>query len=251
MLAIAYWLNLKMIAVSAFDGVLMVIWPLYFATTAFLLYGRSADPGVLVYAGLGAAAMGIWSVVVTTASGMLQRERWYGTLELLAVAPVRFALVLIPITTAMASLGLFSLGCTFLWAFLLFGLTLPIGNGWLFAVAVVALVFSIALLGFLLSVAVVRYRTAWALGNMLEYPGWLVCGFLVPLTALPGWVTWIAYALAPTWGMRAIRAAASGGSPWLDIVVCLGIASLYGVVGTLMSERILRAARRHATLSLT
>jgi ABC-2 type transport system permease protein len=251
LLAVSYWLHLKMIAVSAFDGIFQVIWPIYFATAAFLIYGRAGDPDVMVYAGLGAAVMGIWSVVTTTASGLLQRERWLGTLELLVSSPTPFALTLIPITTAMASLGLFSLGSTLLWGWLLFGITVPIASPLAFAVAVVVSIFSIALLGFLLSVAVVRYRTAWAMGNLLEYPGWLLCGFLIPLALFPTWVTWVSYALPPTWGMAAIRAAASGESPWLDIAVCLGTGLGYGLVGALISETVLRSARRHATLALT
>jgi ABC-2 type transport system permease protein len=251
LVAVSYWLHLKMIAVSVFEGVFQVIWPIYFATVAFLLYGRSDEPGVLVYAGLGAAVMGIWSVVTTTASGLLQRERWLGTLELLVASPTRFALVLVPITTAMASLGLFSLVSTLLWAWLLFGITVPVASPVAFALSIVVSVFSVALLGFLLSVAVVRYRTAWAMGNLLEYPGWLLCGFLVPLTLFPAWVSWISYALPPTWGMQAIRASAAGESPWLDVVVCLLVGLVYGVVGALLSETVLRSARRHATLSLT
>lgn len=251
LLAVSYWLHLKMIAVSAFDGIFQVIWPLYFATVAFLLYGQADDERVMVYAGLGAAVMGIWSVVTTTASGLLQRERWLGTLELLVASPTRFALILVPVTTAMASLGLLSLGSTLLWGWLLFGITVPVHSPLLFALSVVVSVFSVALLGFLLSVAVVRYRTAWAMGNLLEYPGWLLCGFLVPLSLFPGWVTWIAYALPPTWGMAAIRASASGESPWSDVLLCLGTGIAYGVVGALMSETVLRSARRHATLSLT
>jgi ABC-2 type transport system permease protein len=251
LVAVSYWLHLKMIAVSVFEGVFQVIWPIYFATVAFLLYGRSDEPGVLVYAGLGAAVMGIWSVVTTTASGLLQRERWLGTLELLVASPTRFALVLVPITTAMASLGLFSLVSTLLWAWLLFGITVPVASPVAFALSIVVSVFSVALLGFLLSVAVVRYRTAWAMGNLLEYPGWLLCGFLVPLTLFPPWVSWISYALPPTWGMQAIRASAAGESPWLDVAVCLLVGLAYGVVGALLSETVLRSARRHATLSLT
>jgi ABC-2 type transport system permease protein len=251
LLAVSYWLHLKMIAVSAFDGIFQVIWPIYFATAAFLIYGRADDPRVMVYAGLGAAVMGIWSVVTTTASGLLQRERWLGTLELLVSSPTPFALTLIPITTAMASLGLFSLGSTLLWGWLLFGITVPVASPLAFALSIVVSIFSIALLGFLLSVAVVRYRTAWAMGNLLEYPGWLLCGFLVPLTLFPTWVTWISYALPPTWGMAAIRASASGQSPWLDIALCLGIGLAYGGVGALISETVLRSARRHATLALT
>ncbi len=249
--ALSYWLHLKMLAVSVFDGIFQVVWPLYFATVAFLLYGRAADDSLLIYAGLGAAVMGIWSVVTTTASSLLQRERWLGTLELLVASPTRFAMILVPITTAMASLGLFSLVSTLVWARLLFGITVPVESPLAFVLAIVVSIFSVALLGFLLSVAVVRYRTAWAMGNLLEYPGWLLCGFLVPLTLFPGWVTWIAYALPPTWGMQAIRAAAAGASPWLDIAMCLVVGLAYGVVGSLMSETVLRSARRHATLSLT
>ena len=251
MLVVTYWLHLKMLATSAFDGVFQVVWPLFFATTAFLVYRQSADPDALVYAGLGSAVMGIWSVIATTASSLLQRERWIGTLELLVAAPTRFALVLVPITTAMASLGLYSLVATLVWGRLLFGISVPVAHPVVFVVAVAAAILSISLIGFLLSVVVVRYRTAWALGNMLEYPGWLVCGFLVPLTLFPTWVTWIAYALPPTWGMRAIRSAAAGGSPWFDIVVCLVLGLAYGVVGALLSETVLRSARRHATLALT
>ena len=251
LLGLSYWLHLKMIAVSAFDGVFQVIWPLYFATVAFLLYGQTDDERVMVYAGLGAAVMGIWSVVTTTASGLLQRERWIGTLELLVASPTRFALILVPITTAMASLGLLSLGSTLLWGWLLFGITVPIADPLVFGLAVVASIFSIALIGFLLSVAVVRYRTAWAMGNLLEYPGWLLCGFLIPVSLFPSWVGWISYALPPTWGMRAIREAANGGSPWWPTLVCLGLGLLYGLVGAMVSETVLRSARRHATLSLT
>jgi ABC-2 type transport system permease protein len=251
MFGVTYWLHVKMLATSAFDGVFQVVWPLFFATTAFLVYRQSGNPHALVYAGLGSAMMGIWSVIATTASNLLQRERWFGTLELLVAAPTRFALVLVPITTAMASLGVYSMVATLVWARLLFGVSVPVRHPVLFGVAVVVAILSIALIGFLLSVVVVRYRTAWALGNLLEYPGWLVCGFLVPLALFPGWAGWIAYALPPTWGMRAIRSAAWGGSPYVDIALCLGLGLLYGLVGALVSEGVLRSARRQATLSLT
>ncbi len=251
MLTISYWLHLKVLAVSVFDGVFQVVWPLFFATTAFLVYRQSDDPGALVYAGLGSAVMGIWSVIATTASSLLQRERWHGTLELLVASPTRFALVLVPITTAMATLGLYSLVATLVWGRLLFGIEVPVADPLLFVLSIMVSIFSIALFGFLLSVAVVRYRTAWAMGNLLEYPGWLVCGFLVPLTVFPDWVGWIAYALPPTWGMQAIRASAAGGSPWLDVFMCLGLGLLYGLAGAVLSERVLDSARRNATLSLT
>ena len=40
---------------------------------------------------------------------------------------------------------------------------------------------------------------------MLEWPVLLVTGMLVPLSLLPGWSHPLAWVLAPTWGMQAIR----------------------------------------------
>ena len=102
-----------------------------------------------------------------------------------------------------------------------------------------------------MAVSFVRYRTAWALGNLLEYPVWLICGFLVPLSLFPGWVRPISWVLAPTWGMRAIREAALGGSPLPDLAVCLALGAAYTLAGVLVVETMLTAARARATVSLT
>jgi ABC-2 type transport system permease protein len=117
--------------------------------------------------------------------------------------------------------------------------------------AIPATIVSIGALGFLMAVSFVRYRRAWALGNMFEYPVWLVCGFLVPLSLFPGWVRPISWVLAPTWGVTAIRESALGGESLPDIAMCLGLGSLYVLVGVLVLDRMLDAARARAVLALT
>jgi ABC-2 type transport system permease protein len=112
-------------------------------------------------------------------------------------------------------------------------------------------VVSIGLLGFLFAVSFVRWRSAWALGNMFEYPVWLICGFLVPLSLFPAWVRPISWVLAPTWGIAAIRESALGGTPWPDIGMCAALGIVYVALGILVTERLLRAARERATLALT
>ena len=87
-------------------------------------------------------------------------------------------------------------------------------------------------------------------GNLLEYPGWLLCGFLVPLDLFPGWVQWLAQTLPPTWGMAAIRSAAAGQTPWGAIAVCAGLGLGYAVLATILSERLVDSARSNATLAL-
>lgn len=243
-------LQVKMLSRSWFDGVLGVIWPLFFATIAFLMYG-GRDSRELVSAAVGASVMGIWSSTSTSGAGAMQRERRQGTLELLAASPAPFPATLLPITLAMSTIGLYSMVATAVWARLLFGVSLPLAHPWALLPAVVVTVASVGMFGFLLSVSVVRFRAAWALGNMLEFPIWLVCGFLVPLSLLPSWVHPIAWVLAPTWGVRAIRAAALGGSPLPSILLAAAIATAYAVIATALSNRLLRSARAHATLALS
>ena len=250
LLTIGFVLHFKMLSRSSFNGVLAVLYPLFFATVAFFLF-RQGSPQALLYASLGASVMGIWSATSTSAGAALQRERWHGTLELLVAAPAHFSLLMLPITIAMSAVGIYSMAATLLWGRLLFGIDLHIAHPALFCLAVPVTVVSIGMCGFLIAVAFVRYRTAWALGNLLEYPVWLICGFLVPLTLLPGWVRPISWLLAPTWGMRGIRESALGGSPLSDIAVCAGLGLAYTVVGIAVVDRLLASARSRATLALT
>jgi len=249
--AVSWTLQFKMILRSPFDGIGNVIYPLFFATVAFFVFRAGHSPRTLVYASFGAAVMGMWSSVSTSAGSAMQRERWWGTLELLVAAPRHFALVLLPATLGLATVGIYNLAATLLWGRFLFGVHLSIAHPLLFALAIAGTVLAFGGLGFLFAVSFVRFRAAWVLGNFFEYPVWLICGFLVPLALLPGWVHPLAWALAPTWGMNAIRESALGGSPLPDLAACLGLGLGYVVFGVAVTDRVLRAARLRGSLSLT
>jgi ABC-2 type transport system permease protein len=228
-----------------------VLYPIFFATTVFYIYRQSSDPTALVAAAVGASVMGVWSATSTTASSVLQRERRQGTLELLVAAPMPFPLLVIPITASMATIGLYSLMATLLWGRYVFAIPIRIDDPVGFSVAVLVTVLAIALMGFLEAVASVRYRSAWALGTAFELPIWLICGFLVPLSALPGWVRPVSWLLPPTWGVSAVKDSALGLSPWVDIAMCAATAAVYGLVGTALSGVLLDSARARATLALS
>lgn len=250
-LAMCYWLQFKILAVSPFEGVLNLIFPLMFATSALLVYRLSGDADALLYAGLGAAAMGIWTAMMVPAGSLLNRERWQGTLELVVAAPTPFSLVILPITFAMATVGLYSVVTTLVWDRLVFGVELSIDNPVFFVLSILASAVSIALIGFLLAVTVVRYRTAWALGAALEYPGWLLCGFVVPTDLLPDFLRPVSWVLAPTWAVRAMRISAHGGIPWTELGVCIALGLGYAALAGYLGVRVIDSARRHATLALT
>ncbi|WP_107764736.1 ABC transporter permease [Nocardioides terrigena] len=250
-LAVCYWLQLKILLFSPFEGFLAVVFPLMFATAAMLVYEVGGDPEAILYAAIGAAAMGIWTSQTVSASTLVQRERWAGTLELVVAAPTRFSLVLLPITFAMATIGLYSVVATILWNWWLFDVRLQVENWPLFVLSILMATVTIALFGFLLSVTAVRYRTSWALGAALEYPGWLLCGFVVPLDLLPAAVLPLSWILAPTWAVEGMRASAAGESPWLDLAICGLVGLGYAALAAYLGVRLIDSARRDATLALT
>ena len=248
---VSWKLQFKMIMRSPFDGIGNVVYPLFFATTAFFVFKAGDSPRTLIYASLGAAVMGMWSSVSTSAGSAMQRERWWGTLELLVAAPRHFSLVMFPSTLGLATVGIYNLVATLLWGRFAFGIPLTIHHWLLFALSVVCTVLAFAGLGLLFAVSFVRFRAAWVLGNFFEYPVWLICGFLVPLSLLPAWVRPISWVLAPTWGMNAIRESALGGTPLPDLLLCLGLGAVYVGFAVLVTNRVLYDARARGSLSLT
>jgi ABC-2 type transport system permease protein len=251
LLALGWLFHFRMLSQSAFDGFLAILWPLFFATVAFFMFRSGHSAGGLGPVALGAAVMGVWTATSVSASSALQRERRLGTLELLVAAPSNLATMLLSVCLATSTIGLYCIVATLIWARLLFGIHVPIAHPVPFMLGIVGIVLTIGSLGFLMAVAFVRSRRAWALGAVSEYPIWLVCGFLVPVTLLPGWVRPISWLLGPTWGMRAIRAGAFGGNGLPDVAMCLLLAAIYIGAGVLLLGTVLDSARKRATLSLT
>ena len=138
-----------------------------------------------------------------------------------------------------------------LWGRLLFGVPIHIEHLLLFAVSIPAAVLSIGLLGLVLASTFVLYRSASSLSQALEYPIWTITGMLIPLSLLPGWIGPIAWVLAPTWGMEAVRNSALGGDVLQPLLLCLALSAAYTVLSMLLLHHFERLARERATLSLT
>jgi ABC-2 type transport system permease protein len=242
----------KSLTLSGFFILTSVLQPIIFATIAFLMFRAGAGEGTLLYVALGAGMMGIWSSTLFGSGGAIQWQRWQGTLEYLIAVPPAFVLVLLPLTLATSTIGLYSLTATLFWGRVFFDVPFDLEHPVLFAVAIPATVVGLGLLGLVMAASFILWRSgANALSNLLEYPVWLATGLLVPLSLLPGWVEPISWLLAPTWGVRAIREAALGGDPMLPTLMCIALGALYLVLGTILLAHFERLARQRATLSLT
>jgi ABC-2 type transport system permease protein len=247
------WLfYLKTLTLSGFFVLTTVVQPVIFAAIAFFMFEAGGRPGTLLYAALGAGFMGIWSATLFGSGGAIQWQRWQGMLELLVATPTPFVLVLLPLTLATATIGLYSLTMTLLVGRVLFGIPFELAEPLAFAAAVPATIIGLGLFGLFLASTFILYRHANALSNLLEYPVWLATGLLVPISLLPVWVEPISWLLPPTWGVRAVREAAlGGGNPWEAIAMCAGLGVVYFALAAYFLGVFERLARDRATLSLT
>jgi ABC-2 type transport system permease protein len=245
-------MNLKMLGTSSFFLLTSTVQPVIFATIAYYMFKSGGRSGTLLYAALGAGMMGVWSTTLFGSGGMIQWQRWQGTLELGVGAPPSMALVYLPFSLANAFTGMYALAATLIWGRIVFGVPLHLAHPWLFALALPSTVVALGLMGLVLASTFVLYRNANALSNLLEYPVWVGTGLLFPLALLPGWVTPLSWLLAPRWGIDAIRHAALGGGPvWFPIAMCFATAAVYLVLAAVFLQVFERAARARATLALT
>ncbi len=246
---VGWWFQLKMQAQSGFAILTSTVQPLIFASIAMLDQQAGSHSAPLLYYAIGSGIMGIWSTVVFGCGGALGWQRHQGMLEPLVMAPSPFILIMLGITLGTASVGLYSMGATLLWGWLIFGAPIHFAQPLLFAVAAVLTVVALGVLGLVLGSSFVLYRNSNAISNMMEYPVWLVTGLLVPLSLLPGWTHPLAYVLAPTWGVEALRAAALGGDAAMPIVWCAVSTIAYLILGIILVGNVERLSRKKATLT--
>jgi len=243
--------TMKELSHSSFFILVGALQPVIFASIAFFMFRAGQRPGTLLYAALGAGLMGIWSSTLFGSGGMIQWERFQGTLEPLLVAPRPYVLTVTGAGLGTSTVGLYSLSATLIWGWLFFDIPLEVESPLLFALSIPVTVLGLGLLGLVLASTFVLYRHANALSNLLEYPIWLITGLLVPVSLLPGWVEPLGWILAPTWGMRAIRGAALGGDdPVFAIAMSLVLSVVYLFIGAHFLRYFERLARERATLAL-
>lgn len=246
----SWFFNVKNLTTSGFFMLNATISPIIFATIAHYMFESGRRPGSLLFVALGAGMMGIWSSVLFGSGGLIQWQRWQGTLEYVIGVPPSLIQVVLPMTIATASIGIYSIVSTLLWGWAIFDLPLDFAHPVWFVGALVASIVSLGLLGLVLSSTFVLLRNANSLANLLEYPIWLVTGLLISISLLPGWSRPLSYVLAPTWGIKGIREAAIGGNPGPAVAACLALGLVYLVIGHFTLGYFEVRARRSATLAL-
>ncbi|WP_391121051.1 ABC transporter permease [Psychrobacillus sp. L3] len=184
-----------------------IIWisPLFLATISFFIYGSESPEKIFQYVVLGSGFMALWSSIVYSSASDVNRERYYGTLEIIFVSPISFSIILVGKIIGNTLWGLLSMIISFIYLVFIFRVEVSIVHPLFFIGSLIFVLFALSVFSFFLSLAFTLSRQAEALMNFIEYPIYLICGFMFPVAILPIWVKPISYILPPTWAIELLR----------------------------------------------
>jgi ABC-2 type transport system permease protein len=196
----------------------------------------------------------LWSTVLFISGNSITQERWSGTLELLVGAPTPLSFVAFGKILANVIQSLGSILLCYTVAVFAFGYIPTIQHPALFAASLVFAVLSFVSFGLIISTVFILNPEVQALQNGLEFPFYILCGFLFPIALLPFWTTPFSYILAPYWAARALHATSSGWQGFGEVALCWGMMTLLGLIyvffARILFRKVLYKARVDATLEV-
>jgi ABC-2 type transport system permease protein len=203
---------------------------------------------------VGGGLAGMWGSVLGTAVFTLRREReWYGTLPLISVVPAPVDAVFGAYLLAEASIGFVGIVTSLIAGWGILGGQITIVSPDVFAVSAVLSAVSLGALAlvFMPLVVLLPILTRWI--NMLEYPVWLLAGFLFPVVLLPGWMNHLSPLVSAYWATEAMSGAAQG-SGWAGVLPewgsMLGLSVGYVVLSIALLHFVVARVRRSGALTL-
>jgi ABC-2 type transport system permease protein len=248
-----FYLYLKQISVDSFVIFTIIVQPLIVALLAIYML-RETEGFQAIYVIVGSALTGLWSGTLFFSSFNIEFERWTGNLENIVGSPTHLATVIIGKTLANTTMSLASMLLGYSMASLVFGFRLTIAYPVLFVVSVLLTVLALISLGLVIAPLMSTNPGATVWANALEFPMYILGGFLFPVLLLPAWTTPISYVLSPYWAARALHAASSGETPvsqiYLSWALLVAFSVAYWFISAWLFRVLLRRAREEATLGL-
>lgn len=248
-----FYLYLKQIAVDGFVIFTVIVQPLVVALLAVYML-RETEGFQAIYVVVGSAMTGLWSGTLFFSSFNIEFERWTGNLENIVGSPTHLATVIVGKTLANTTMSLSSMIFGYSLAALIFGYRLTIAHPFLFAGSLLLTVLALISFGLVIAPFMSANLGANVWANALEFPMYIVGGFLFPVLLLPAWTTPISYALSPYWAARALHATSSGDVPLSDVFISwsllIGFSVVYWFISAWLFRVLLRRAKEEATLGL-
>lgn len=252
-IVVTFEVTLRQNFTDAFIIFAVIVQPIIIAVLAlWMLQARGGDYAIFVVVGSGMS--GLWSGLLFVSGNSVTHERWTGTLESLVGSPTPMQVVVMGKNLANVFQSLSSILASYLLVAWLFHLDVSVAQPAQFVLALLFTVLSFVCFGLIMSALFIISPAVQNFQNGLEFPVYILSGFLFPIALLPGWTTPVSYLLTPYWAARILHAASVGSATPQEMALCLGMMALFSAIYLAASRGlfrfVLRKARVDATLGM-
>jgi len=228
----------------------IVVQPIIIALLAlWMLQGQGENYAVFVIVGSGMT--GLWSSLLFVSGNSITVERRTGTLESLVGSPTPIQVVVFGKSLANVFQSLLSMIGSYILISLIFGIPIQILEPGFFVVAMLFTIVSFVFFGLILAALFVVNPDVQRWQNGLEFPVYILGGFLFPIALLPGWTTPLSYILAPYWAAQALHGAANGTLDLAGLAQAVGMMTLFSLIYLVISGKLFRVMLRKARVDAT
>lgn len=204
----------------------------------FMLKDKGPDAAIFVVVGSGLT--GLWSTMLFISGNSINVERWSGTLETLVAIPTPFEVIVFGRNLANVTQSLLSMALGYMIAAFLFGYSLEIQEPLLFLVSLFLAVIAFISFGLIIAPIFVMNPGVQAWQNAMEFPVYILCGFLFPVLLLPDWTNPISYLLPPYWAARALHGSSTGGASVSEILFAWVMMLLFSLLDLFLASRLFK-----------
>jgi ABC-2 type transport system permease protein len=238
---------------DAFIVFTVLVQPMLIALLAlWMLRDKGQEYAVFIVVGSGLT--GLWSSLLFISGNSINFERWSGTLESLVGMPTSLEVIVFGKNLANVFQSLASMIVAYILAALIFNYDLTIAQPFLFAISLLLTIIAFISFGLVIAPVFVMNPSVQRWQNAMEFPVFILCGFLFPIAMLPQWTTPLSYILPPYWAARALHGTSTGLAPIEQTLLAWALMILFSVVYFYIAGRLFKVmsvkARQDATLDM-
>jgi len=256
-----YWRTILVVAEMTIRQQLMdgfILFTVLFQPIIIALLGlwmlKDKGPDAAMFVVVGSGLTGLWSSLLFISGNSINAERWSGTLESLVALPTPFEVIVFGKNLANVIQSLLSMVLGYLVAVFAFGYSLDVQQPLLFVISVVFAIVAFVSFGLIIAPIFVMNPGVRAWQNAMEFPIYVLGGFLFPIALLPSWTTPVSYLLPPYWAAVALHGTSTGGASLNQTFFAWGMMLLFSLIDLLIASRLFKLmlykARADATLGM-
>lgn len=246
-------IQIKLIFYNNIVKFVIFIQPILYCTLLLLMFKNSDREDFISYIVLGAGMMNLWSAILIS-SGVIDRERNMGTLERLNSVPVSFNNIILSRIMGSVFVSLISTLVGYVFVVIVSGESVTIKHPFWFIVVFLLVITSFIIIAYMISGIVALSRQARDIINASEYPVFILCGLVFPISMLPFWTRPISYILSPTWGLKLFKMTMNGienySKFYSNIFILSVIIIFYYILSQLLYKRMMKHYREDGSLGV-